>query len=77
MITIIVIITAIAAVSLGFFLGWQLGRKSEQIKEYWRGRGEGWQACEDMVMERAVENQIHDKDGLKMNRDEIWETLVQ
>lgn len=35
---------------------------------YWRGRQEGWKACEHMVMDRAKGNSKY---------DHIWEDLIQ
>lgn len=37
---------------------------------YWKGRLEGWKACEDMVMGRV-------KKSSKYNYDEIWKDLIQ
>jgi len=28
-------------------------RRRQYVKGYWKGRGEGWHACEDMAIERA------------------------
>jgi hypothetical protein len=39
-------------------------------KEYWRGRLEGWKACEDMVLKRAEEDENY-------NRKDVWEDLLQ
>jgi len=39
-------------------------------KLYWKGRGEGWQACENMVIDRAKENP-------KYNKTQIWEDLIE
>ena len=47
-----------------------IGRSIKQDNEYWRGRGEGWKACEDMVMERAEELPQYD-------HEKLWVDLVQ
>jgi hypothetical protein len=62
------------SILVGFFLiglgiGHYTSLKSKAKKDYyyWRGRGDGWRACEDMVIERAKEK----------NYGEAWIDLLQ
>jgi len=59
---IILLVTA-----LGSFL---LGRKSKNGVDYLRGRGEGWRACEDMVIERIKTNTAY-------NYEKVLKDLLQ
>jgi hypothetical protein len=40
-------------------------------RAYWKGRGEGWGACESMVLTRA------ETLGGREYKDKIWKELVQ
>jgi hypothetical protein len=51
---------------------YKVGTKSAQQASYYKGRGEGWRACEDMVIYRAVESK---KIGL--TEEEVLEELLQ
>jgi hypothetical protein len=44
--------------------------KTRSNKAYWRGRGDGWRACEDMVLDRAEKNENY-------SRQAVWEELIQ
>ena len=39
--------------------------------EYWKGRSDGWYACEGMVLRRAMES------GKFASEKEAWEALLQ
>ena len=39
-------------------------------RSYWKGRMEGWQACEGMVLDRAKEHASYDERN-------VWKDLVQ
>ena len=65
------VILVINLISGGKNLGWLLDRlfpSRAYSRGYWKGRGEGWRACEDMILERA------EKLG---KQDEVWKELVQ
>ena len=57
-------------------IAYYAGRK-EVMSSYWKGRGKGWRDCEDMIIARALENGIKDKDGNTMDKEGVWVMLVQ
>jgi hypothetical protein len=61
-----IIAVSILVLALGCFLSYRRGT----TVGYWRGRGSGWVACENMVMSRAAESEDYD-------RDRVWKDLLQ
>jgi len=59
------IIAGIIGILAGIVIGLSAGRE-----QYWKGRLEGWSACEQMIMERAKADQTID-------HEEIWNKLVR
>lgn len=65
----IIFIMCIIAAAVVFY---KIGTKSAQQTSYWQGRAEGWRACEDMVIDRAVKSKKID-----LTKEEVLEELVQ
>ena len=56
-----------------FVIGFLIGRyfiEQSHSDSYWRGRMEGWNACEEMVIERI-------SDSYPGNKDEMYEEIIQ
>lgn len=67
---IIVILVLIAIVST--YIGYVTGKQTrkEQKAAYWEGRGDGWKACEDMVIGRVVA-------VTNLTKEEVLEEILQ
>ena len=61
----------------GFGMGRYSGLKSKQNIEYWKGRGDGWRACEDSIIARAKNAKLKNRVGETMTHKQILETLIQ
>ena len=57
---------------IGFIIGLLVGFSSKNNTGYWKGRGDGWLACENMVSERIKKICLKSDDSLK-----LWKKLLQ
>ena len=53
-------------------LFYRVGSKSAQPATYWKGRGEGWRACEDSIIGRIAKSEKID-----LTEEEVLEELIQ
>lgn len=66
----ILVLTSVIVLSI--YLGFNYGKRAKQLDIYWKGRGEGWRACEDSIIERAKHS-----NKIDLTEEEVLEELLQ
>jgi hypothetical protein len=51
---------------------YHMGSKSAQQGSYWKGRGEGWKACEELIIYRILKSE-----KINLTEEEVLEELIQ
>jgi hypothetical protein len=71
-VNVIIFICTIILLTIVSYLTYSIGKKSGREAGYWKGRGEGWGACEDLVVGRATRSE-----KINLTEEEILEELIQ